>query len=268
VQRRFEASHRSRPPESPPLPFLQRAGSLLGAGAIAASLASVPAALRVASAASPLGAWLAIVACILVPAITAVAVVRGARDGWSAFEGADAGVDAAGVVAWTLATLIALAALGAGLRATTHHHGLAGVTFGITGAAVGAVIALFTRRAVSLTKRASPPARFIVLGGAFASLIIVVVTLAARLQAVAPFSPRASALLVDAMAFAIAVTLLSKRTFTRATWLARAGVPLSLGLFALGFAVLSRSPAVAAAIAEHAPAFAWLASLVSARLGG
>jgi hypothetical protein len=71
-----------------------------------------------------------------------------------------------------------------------------------------------------------------------------------------PLSPSASAVLVDLLAFAIAVGFLSRRGFVRAAWLARAGIPLAVGLFVLGVAMLFQSSAVRASLRERAPVFA------------
>ena len=205
--------------------------------------------------------WLALVACAMVPAIVAIAVLRGARDAWALFDGESAWLDAAGVALWGLAMLVVLALFGAVLRATTHHHALAGVTFAIGGVAAGAIAALFVRRLVVIAARFSSAARVVLVLGAFSALVVVVVALAIRLARESPLSPGASAIVVDLLAFIIAVTLLSKPSFARGV-LARTGVPLAAGLFALGFAVLAQSTTVGAAVAERAPAFAWVAALV------
>ena len=61
-----------------------------------------------------------------------------------------------GVATWAMATFLALASLGAFLRATTHHHGLAGVTFAIGGLAVGGALALVVRRLMQMARGADP----------------------------------------------------------------------------------------------------------------
>src|SRR5579859_864398 len=84
-----------------------RVGAVIGAGVVAASLASVPGALRVAPAVPAEGlvnVWLALVACALVPAIACVVILRAAREGLRAFGGPGASATALGFVAWATAT--------------------------------------------------------------------------------------------------------------------------------------------------------------------
>jgi hypothetical protein len=255
------------PDDEPAVPWVHRAGSVLGAGAVAASLAAVPASLRMAHDAVPvLGAWLAVVACAMVPSVAFVAVLRGARRGLQAFAGPDAPLLFVASLAWCGGTFAALAVFGAALRATTHHHALAGVTFALGGLAVGFALFLLARRGIAIARAASPRARYawggLVIGGVSAALLMVGLRLATSGPAQPPLSPAASAVLVDLLAFAIAVGFLSRRAFTRAAWLARAGIPLAAGLFVLGGAMLFQAPSVRTALRERAPVFAPVAGLV------
>jgi hypothetical protein len=257
------SSLRPDAPDAPP--FAQRAGSLLGAATLAAVVASLPAAFRAAPACGFVSAWLAIAACALVPAVVAVAILRGARDGLHAFAGPGAGVAAAGVALWALLSFAALVAWGALLRATTHHHALAGVTFAMGAVALGLAIALAVRRLVAIAQAAGPRARAAYVGVVFGGLVAAFAMGAVRLAASSRdplLSAHDSALLVDALAFAIAAAFLSRGAFVRASWLARAGMPLALGTLLVGLAVLLQSPVVASSVREHAPLFAGVAELV------
>src|SRR5258706_15175327 len=103
-----------------------RFGAVVGAGVLAAAIATIPAGMRVAPTVPgevPLDVWLTLAACAMPPAIVAVAILRGAREGLRAFGGPQASASAFGFVLWLFATFGVMVILGAVLRATTHHHG-------------------------------------------------------------------------------------------------------------------------------------------------
>jgi choline-sulfatase len=257
------------PPENapPPLPLAVRAGSLLGAGTVAAVLASVPAALRVASESHGAAvAWIALAACATVPASIAVALLRSAREGVRSFAGQDMSLAAWSVATWALASFLVLTALGGLLRATTHHHGLAGVTFAIAGLACVFVTALVVRRVGAVARDSDPFARAAILGASIVALVVALLLVALRVARAsdgATLTSSAGDTFVDLLAFAIAVGLFSRPELARASWLARAGVPLALGIVALGLALLTRDPSLAAGIRAHAPLVSPLAALAA-----
>src|SRR5688572_22620589 len=118
-------------------PLFIRFGTAAGLAVVASAVAAVPAALRVSST-LPDGpsmprVLVAIAGAFLVPMIAAIAIMRGARVGLRAFGGPEATARGMGLVAWLVVGFFVLAAFGAALRATTHHHPLAGVTFAIGG---------------------------------------------------------------------------------------------------------------------------------------
>jgi hypothetical protein len=240
-----------------------RFGAIIGAGVVAASLASIPAALRVAPAVPSEGlvdVWLALVACALLPAIAGVAVLRAAREGLRAFGGPGASARALGFVVWATATFGAMAVLGALLRATTHHHGLAGVTFAIFALAAAIALALVVRRFVTMADGAGPGVRSLLAGIAVGvigvTLALTGVGLARAAPSKSPLPPSTGALFVDLLALAIATGFLSRATFARGHVLALLGLPFAAGMFTLGLSFLHRSAILATAIAESAPAFA------------
>jgi hypothetical protein len=239
---------------------------LLGAGTLAAMAGVFPGALRVAAAVpSGPGAWIALAACAAVPAILAVAVLRSAREGARAFAGDDASLAAWSVGAWALATFLGLTVAGAGLRATTHHHGLAGVTFAFVGLAIAVFVALVVRRIAAIARALDPFGRAALLGASIVALCaasLLVATRAARAAGGAEdlgLPLWAGDALVDALAFAIATGFLSRPAMTRAIWLARAGFPLALGVVGLGLALLSKDAALVEAIRTHVP---WVQALL------
>src|SRR3954471_24689495 len=74
-----------------------RFGTLIGAAALASLVASVPAALRLASG---VHAWAALAGVAVLPSVAIVAAMRGARDGLRAFGGEGAGSRAIGFGLW------------------------------------------------------------------------------------------------------------------------------------------------------------------------
>jgi hypothetical protein len=236
-----------------------RAGSVLSAGAIAAVLASAPAALRMASESQGAAvAWIGLAACLTVPASLAVLLLRGARAGMRAFASDDPALTAWCLACWAIASLLVLTVLGAVLRATTHHHGLAGVTFALVGLVVLGAIAIALRRVAAIARASEPFARAAALG---ASLLLVALRVAKASEG-AMLPGDSGALLVDGLAFLIAVGLCSRPELARVAWLAHAGIPLALGVVALGAALLTRDPALGAGIRTHAPLLSPLAALV------
>jgi hypothetical protein len=267
--------YRPPPPEGggePVAPILRRVGAVVGAGVIAAGLACVPAALRVAAASVPEGfpgAWLALVACAIVPCVVGVAVLRSAREGLRAFAGPDASLHLLGLIAWIVSTFAATAVLGAALRATTHHHGLAGVTFAVAALAASIGAGLVIRRFVVVAQRGSARLRAVIVWGSVAAASLVVlaasVAMARAAPAASPLPPSTGALFVDLLAYGIAIGFLSRAEFARRHLLASLGLPLAVGLVTLGVLLLLRSPPLEDALFERAPALAPLAGLIVKR---
>lgn len=256
------------PPETPPAPLLARVGSLLGAASLATLLGAIPAAVRVAHVRpgdSPLEAWIALAACAMAPIVALVAFGRSAREGARSIAGGEAPLVLWGVATWAMTTFLALAAFGALLRATTHHHGLAGVTFAFGGLAIGASLALVTRRLMQMARGADPWGRAALLGGVIAALLVAILVVIVRVAHAAGGEELLSDTLVDALAFVIAAAALSRQAFARVTWLAILGPPLAIGLLVLGWALLARDPALVEAIRVSAPLFARIAAIASAR---
>jgi hypothetical protein len=248
--------------------FAARAGSLLGVSALAAMLASVPAAVRVGPDAGGgwLGAWLALAACSLPATAVAIGLVRGAREGVRALAGDDPLLTAWSVAVWAMTMFLLLAAWGAFLRETTHHHALAGVTFAFGGLAIGALTALVVRRLSSIVRGADAWGRAALIVVTVAALTGALTAIGARLTSGenGAASPEATGL-VDVLAFAIAVGAFSRRGLVGAPGVTGGGFPLALGTLLVGGALLARSPALVAAIREHAPLFAPVATLVGSR---
>jgi choline-sulfatase len=250
---------------APPLPA--QLASLLGAATIAALLGAVPATVRVAhDGGGPLRAWIGVSASALVPMIVLVGFARSAREGARSITGDEAPLVTWAIGAWAIATFLALAAFGAVLRATTHHHGLAGVTFAMGGLVVGGAMALVVRRLTQMARDADPWGRtglvVCVMGALVCALLTVVIRVARSGGAEVP-----PATLVDVIAFVVAGYALSRQAFARIGWLSVSGIPLAVGVLALGWSLLSREPPLVEAIRAHAPLLGAMATRIAAVAG-
>jgi hypothetical protein len=238
-----------------------RFGTAVGLAAAAAMAGALPAALRIGAG---LGqdatgrVWTCLAAASLVPMVCAVVVLRGAREGLRAFGGPEAELRAYGVALWASSLFVALALLGSVLRATTHQHALAGVTFafGATGLAVG--LALGCVRVVSILRGASAALR----GGLALALAMVVFAalgwIGMRFLYAAshePASAPAAGMVVDILAFSLAALFAARRSLASRRAVAVVGPPVAVAIAALGFSALGDST-LRAAIDDRAPAFA------------
>ena len=240
--------------------FLLRFGTGVGAGVVAASLAVVPAAMRVSAAtvgASGARVWLSCVALALLPMLVSVWILRRARVGLRSFGRADTSARSVALAAWLLASFVFLSAFGSVLRATTHHHALAGVTFAIVGLVVVVVLAVLSARfADLLASRKERTRRVLVIAtGVVLMLVLVVVGMrfARAFSAPLPEPSNAGALFVDVFAFGIAALFASRPSFAGRRALAIAGVPVAVAVFAAGLLTLHGSTELAASVSEHAP---------------
>lgn len=249
-----------RPPEETGSLVL-RFGTAVGLAAAAAMAGALPAALRVGAGLGQDGTgrvWTALAAASLVPMVVAVVVLRGAREGLRAFGGPDAELRAYGVALWAASLLVALTLLGAVLRATTHQHALAGVTFafGAVGVAVG--LALACVRVVAILRGVSAGARrgvaLVLAMAAFAAIgAIGMGFLHAASQE--PASAPARGMVVDLLAFSLAAVFAARRSLASRRAVAVLGPPVAVAIMALGISALRDAP-LRAAIDDRAPAFA------------
>ncbi len=120
-----------------------------------ALLASVPTALRTAGAGGSFLGGLLVGAGVLLPLVTLTLVLtRASGRGFRQLVGAESPRAAVlGLALWIGLALPLLVVLGAGLKATTHHRGLGGGTFGVLGVIVAVVAALLAHRMVHFGRR-------------------------------------------------------------------------------------------------------------------
>jgi hypothetical protein len=246
-------------------------GGFLGRATGAVLVCTLPAMLRVSGAlegsAPAVRAWAALATAGLVPMAAALVVLRRARRELHTLGGPGMRLLAFGVGLWLSLLLVSFSLLGGFLRATTHHHALAGVTFAFVALALAVGWGALCARLVAILRGA--PSRIRRWG--------VVLFSAAALGAVAyislgfvtavehdPASAKASATVIDVLAFAV-VAFFAARLGERNRWsLALAGPPVAVFLVALGITAL-RDPPVREAIDDQASTFSGAADLFSGR---
>lgn len=209
-----------------------------------ALVGSIPAALRAARAGGPfLGGWLASAAIVLPLLATFIWLSRAAGRGFRMLTGNRVGRStAAGLALWIGLSMPALVVLGSVLKATTHHRGLGGATFGVVALGVVVGASLVARRLVgtarSLAERGRNPR---LIAAAFA-----VITIAPLLAVAFPLvrgtedsdaSRGVVAALVDGAIFVVASALAANVELGE-EWRARAktwGLGAAAAAFAVGF---------------------------------
>ncbi len=246
-----------------------RAGGLVARAAGAALLCTLPAMVRVSSvldgSAPAVRAWAALATAALGPMALALMVLGRARKELKTLGGSGMRLLAFGIGLWLALLVVMLSVLGGFLRATTHHHALAGVTYAFGALALAVGWGLLCARLVGILRSAPSRVRRwgVVLLGALAVAALGYIALG-FLNAVAsdPASAKASATVVDVLAFALTAFIVS-RPWERTPWvLALAGPPLALFMATLGVTTLRDSP-VREAIDEHASSFSSVAGVVS-----
>jgi hypothetical protein len=251
----------ARPPETTSL--VTRLGGLVGLATAAALACAMPAALRVvgvAPAESLPQAWVALAASALAPMVLVVAVLLRARDGWRAFGGPGAATFVFGVAMWLGFLVVGLSVLGSMLRATTHHHALAGVTFAFGALAMALAFAAVCSRLVGILRSVDGVSRRLL----SVALAVLAVLAAAAFVWLALGSAQASArdaasaahvsTVVDDLAFLLAAALAARRATGVRRLFALIGPPAAVVVLAAGLPLL-RSAGVREAIRAHAPTF-------------
>jgi hypothetical protein len=233
-----------------------RFGAAVTAVVLASAIATVPAAVRIApslrGSAGSLSLWISLLAVAFFPLAVATVVLRHALAALRLFDPRAVATGIATVLVWGLVTFFGLCVFGALLRATTHQHALAGVTFAGGGIVLAAVLALFAARAVPLVQKSAPPLRW--------SMIAATAVAAgfglAFLARVLARSDGAGALPVDIVTFAFAAAFGAGAFPHRSrpiAVLAFAGPPLAAAVLVIGFATLRTSPPLCVALDAEAP---------------
>ncbi len=192
-------------------------------------------------------------------AILVVAVLRRGRVGLRILAGEKGPLFAAAVLWWAVLELGVLSVFGSVLRAKTHHHGLAGVTFAILALITGLVVGLLASRGVRMLLRMPPGGHRVALVVAASAAFIVVALVGIRTSR-APGLHTAAAL-VDSLALVVSAAIASSRAMSRWRPLAVAGVPIAAAILLLGFACVRGEPDLQSLLAEGAPVQAWVLGL-------
>ncbi len=261
----FEPNPFAPPPPRPSAAV--RFGTAVGVGTAAALVCALPATSRVAAAVESTEGlprvWIALAAAALLPMIAAVVVLRGAREGLRPYADTDVGLRAFGVALWAASLLVTFTLFGGVLRATTHQHALAGVTFAFGAAALAIASAVACARVVAILRAASPALRN-ALGGLLALVAMAALAfVAARfLGAVAKDAQSAVAggTVVDVLAFTIVALFAAHPSLSLQRPIAFVGAPIALLIAIMGIVTLQDAPLLVA-IDERAPAFSATADL-------
>ncbi len=250
--------------------FGLRLATALGAAVVAAAVASLPALLRVGSAFSSMPrAWTACAATMLLPVFVTVLVLRQARGGVRALGGEHPSARALGVAIWLVTLFFSLAAFGALLRATTHHHALAGATFAFGALTLAVGLGVVCARIAAIVGASPDQVRrglVVGLGGLLAIAVLVAgLRWAHALDGSATPSTSAGALCVDLLAFGLEGLFASRPSFAARPTLGIAGPIVAVAVLALGIATLRTERTAFDAIATRAPALESVAALLSGR---
>jgi hypothetical protein len=251
--------------------FVLHGGALVARAVGAALVCTLPAMVRVSAVlggtAPGVRAWASLATAALGPMVLAIVVLRRARRELHTVAGSGTWLVGFGFALWLASLLVTLAVFGGVLRATTHHHALAGVTYAFGALALAAGWGLVCARLVAILRGASKRVRRwgIVLLGALA-LGAVAYLGVGFLGAVArdPSSAKASATVVDVLAFAVLAFFMSRRADAVRWSFALAGPPLAVFLATLGVTTL-RDPPVREAIDERAGTFATAADFIAGK---
>lgn len=246
-----------------------RIGTAVGLAALAALVCTLPATLRVSAAVAGTEGVprvsVALSAAAFGPMIASIVVLRGARESVRSFIGPGLELRAFGVFLWLGLLLATFSILGSLLRAKTHHHALAGVTFAFLALGIAIASALVCARIVAILHQASARTGR-ALGGVLAGgTIVVILWIGIRfLQATArdPESASAAAVVVDVLAFAMCAAFAARPSFANRRAVALVGPPIAVAILALGVSALHDRP-LRAAMDDHAPAFSVPAAWIS-----
>jgi hypothetical protein len=234
--------------------LLLRIGLIVAGGVIAAVASSIPAALRSVeelSAARALEQWVVLSALGTPLGVAAVALLARARVGLKLLMGDRGRLLAVGVLWWCVIELGLLSVFGALLRKTTHHTGLAGVTFAAFAIITGLLVAIFARRTTMTLVRGGRSIERIGLGIAGGAALVVLLLVALRTSRAKDLHTAAG--LLDSLAFVITSTISSSKIFGRFRPMAIAGFPIAILVIMVGLTTLRFDPKLRDALLETAP---------------
>lgn len=230
-------------------------GTAIGTGVVAALLGSLPAALRLSDAGGANRAWLLLAGAATPFAAVSVFILRDAYGGLRAYMGEQRSFVRVFVALWLGTVAASLDALGRVLRATTHHHALAGVTFALAAVMVVVGAGLATHRAARLIdglRGRGLPRLHALLTTAVYALVAGMLLMAARhLHGKLP--AESAATMVDVTALALSAALAARPEFRGFRSLAIFGPLAAVAIVVVG--LMRLSPELGALVSSRAPAF-------------
>ncbi len=242
-------------------------GTAVGCGVFAALLGSGPAALRLKDVDGERRGWLLLAACAVPFTTFAVLLLREAYVGLRGYSGHQRNFVRVFVTLWLGSSAALLFVLGRVLRATTHHHALAGVTFALVGAVMALAAGLFTHRIARAVEalRTRGHFRAHALLSTFAYAIVAVTVLAAARSLHAKLPAGSAAVMVDVTALVLASALAARPELRAFRTFAVLGPVAAAVLVALGMTGFSSD--LGALIDLRAPAFGALLTLLGRARG-
>lgn len=221
-----------------------------------AGLAAVPTALRASAMGTTLVAgWVAGVALLVPLVAVAIGLARAAGRGFRSINGQSSPkLGILGVLLWIGLASPALALIASLLKATTHHRGLGGATFGVLGlvAIVGTALLSFRIVAVArrLVARGVAPWVVAAVGGAIGTLPVLVLAVPLSRVATDPVARHVQAAMLDGAIVCVAAALATTSQLPeRVRGLAGSwGLILAVLVSTGGVAWASRSPSLGQAV--------------------
>jgi hypothetical protein len=201
------------PPDRPG--FAKRAGEACVLALGVGLLASFPAALRTSAAGGSFGDGLLVSTGVLLPLVAAaILLTNAARRGFrNLVAGASPRPILLGIALWIGLSLAPIAKLGGLLKATTHHRGLGGATFGVIALAIAIVAALLTRRLLEagdrLVARGVRPGLVAAIGAAIAVVPMLIAAAPLGMRGEGPGEGAVRATILDAAIVLVATALAS-----------------------------------------------------------
>ena len=248
--------------EEPPLVI--RIGTVIAGGVAASMAASLPPVMRIGDGGNmPLALvnWVALAGLLLPLAIIAVAVLRRGRAGVQLLVGDGVQLFIAGLLWWAVTEIGLLSVFGAVLRAKTHHHGLAGVTFAVVAVGSAVFVGLVAWRGARVVGRFDPKVHRLALFAAGGAALIELTILAVRTSHADAL--RTTSMLVDVFALVLASAMASSRLVSRLKPVAFAGAPFAVLVFIAGSMALYTKPELRASLPKGAPLHAVVLGSVS-----
>ena len=243
---------------------LFRLGNGFGIAVVASVLCAIPATVRIAAITVNLSwfkIWGSLAGSVLLPLLLLIAILRNAAHGWRALTRRHHRVRAGAFVWWGALLWFALSVVGAFLRKNTHHHALAGATFGVVGLILAVTIGVIVARTSFWFEDRTVIVQRAFLWSAIAVAFFAVASTLRKLV----MADENTALFLDALALLLTSAFAAQRAFSRIRALALAGPPLAALFVFIACTTHRAAPDFRATLSTSAPVYAraglWLERL-------